>query len=108
MVRGSISRWKYNKNYRESIQLTKQLLDVNYVNDIPIKIKEILKENSRLLNDNKKLNDKLNKIMKEFYSKKIGTFIICRKYNSFKGGVLYFDKRYVGIKVVVWKKCGKI
>ena len=100
--RGLIGRRKHTRDSLAVLRCVRDLLGVEAFNDIPLELEKIIHERD-------KLKKKLEGMSREFSKKKLTHFpMIIRKRgktcDTQKKGVLYFQKNYIGKKVIVWEK----
>lgn len=107
MTTGLASKRRYIWKKEGIFKHIRDSLDAADINDIIPKFNKLLNEKERLTEENKKLNDKNKAMLSEFKKKKIGKLrvIINKKHcRSSQQGIIYFDKRDIGKRVIVWEK----
>ncbi|RLE37440.1 hypothetical protein DRJ17_06580 [Candidatus Woesearchaeota archaeon] len=85
------------------VRVLRQQFNLDRIEEIIPKINQLVLESESV----KKIKKDLENIRNEFHKKKIGKMRIIldrEKVTSKKQGVLYFDKAYIGERVIVWRK----
>lgn len=111
MTSGYVSRWRRNTKNKLLLSEVKKMLNVNYNSEIHQAVVSLIDERNGLKDAVSKLAKDLNNIKKEFRKKKThhSLFRVVqdrRKISTHKcyDGVLYFNDKLIGTKVIVWRK----